>query len=61
MIFFDQFKVPTVKIGKSFVEFMNPLAGVWQISICYDYLSHYHAKMFWQSKCVEIYEYGYTP
>ena len=26
MIFFDQFKVPTIKFGKCFVEFMIPIA-----------------------------------
>ena len=26
MIFFDQFKVPTIKFGKCFVEFMTPIA-----------------------------------
>ena len=26
MIFFDQFKVPTIKFGKRFAEFMIPIA-----------------------------------
>ena len=26
MIFFDQLKVPTIKFGKCFVEFMIPIA-----------------------------------
>ena len=26
MIFFDQFKVPTIKFGKCFAEFMIPIA-----------------------------------
>ena len=26
MIFFDQFNVPTIKFGKSFAEFMIPIA-----------------------------------
>ena len=26
MIFFDQFKVPTIKLGKCFAEFMIPIA-----------------------------------
>ena len=26
MIFFDQFKVPTIKFGKCFAEFMKPVA-----------------------------------
>ena len=26
MIFFDQFKVPTIKFGKCFAEFMLPIA-----------------------------------
>ena len=39
-IFFDQFKVPTIKFGTCFVDFMIPIAlasEVWQLRICYDY------------------------
>ena len=35
MIFFDQFKVSTIKFGKCFAEFMIPIALLKEI--CYDY------------------------
>ena len=39
MIFFDQFKLPTIKFGKCFAEFMISIAlqEVWQLRISYDY------------------------
>ena len=33
MIFFDQFKVPTIKFGKCFVEFMIPIACLRSLAI----------------------------
>ena len=36
MIFFDQFKVPTIKFGKCFAEFMIPIAkGKAYVGLCY--------------------------
>ena len=33
MIFFDQFKVPTIKFGKCFAEFMIPIALLKKLGI----------------------------
>ena len=33
MIFFDQFKVPTIKFGKCFAEFMIPIALLKKLAV----------------------------
>ena len=33
MIFFDQFKVPTIKFGKCFAEFMIPIASLRSLAV----------------------------
>ena len=46
MIFFDQFKVPTIKFGKCFAEFMIPIAllkkiGSQEVSLYIVYINDY--------------------